>query len=183
MYPSKILLLLATLSSLLSASCSDAARDPLDFGAAHAKAPIVEATPAHVKTKTLIPPSHSSGVGTNLVEVSEYGSSWPFKNAFKQARGWISTDGTVWDDGRTVAVNERGWVTSLCRRRRATGAPAFLPIGKRVASPSPSRRHRRLTPSATSRSLPPVLMHRRRRFTRRGSRGSGATARCALWIG
>jgi hypothetical protein len=119
MHSSKILLLLAALSSSLSASCTDVARDPLDFGAAHAKPPVIEAKPPHVQAKTLIPPSHSSGVGTNLVEVSEYGTSWPFKNAFKQARGWISTDGTAWDDGRPVAVNERGWVTSLQTNQKA----------------------------------------------------------------
>ncbi len=109
---------------LLSSSCSKADKDPLDFGAASAKPTAAAKTnptskPKHVQKKTLLPSTSPSGIGTNLAELAEYGSSWPFNNAFKHARGWLSTDGLKWEDGRVVAVDDRGWVKSLLPGQRA----------------------------------------------------------------
>ena len=126
---------------LSSSACSGGDKDPLDFGAARAAktpattapktttAPSTPTTTApkttsasklpHVQKKTLLASSSSSGVGTNLSELAEYASSWPFANAFKHARGWISTDGNTWDDGRAVSVDERGWVKGLVPGQKA----------------------------------------------------------------
>ncbi len=126
-------------------ACRGGEADPLDFAAARAKAaarpsttpsaampsssmPKAMGTPTigqrprkteFIQKKSLIAPSHSSPVGTNLSEVSEYATERPFADAFKQSRGWISTDGVAWDDGRPVAVDARGWVKSLASGQRA----------------------------------------------------------------
>jgi hypothetical protein len=130
-------------------ACRGGEADPLDFAAARARtvgsavttkdpAPASKPTASSsssasstsslghrqkaiefVQKKTLIPPSHSSPVGTNLSEVSEYATERPFADAFRQSRGWISTDGVAWDDGRSVSVDARGWVKSLASGQRA----------------------------------------------------------------
>lgn len=53
-------------------------------------------------------------IGNNLSSVVDWSTQTPFVDLFRQSRAWISgrADGT-WDDGRTVAVDERGWVRSL----------------------------------------------------------------------
>ncbi len=100
--------------------------DPLDFAAAKASKPADKAATStkaaassYVQQKALIPPSHPSPVGVNLAELREYTPERPFNDVFKQSRGWISTDGSKWDDGRPVAVDEHGWVKGLAEGQRA----------------------------------------------------------------
>ena len=56
----------------------------------------------------------SSPIGTNLGGITDSDPSWPFVDAMKTSRAWISgnTDGT-WDDGRAFDVDSNGWVRSL----------------------------------------------------------------------
>ncbi len=64
----------------------------------------------------------SPRVGTNLSGITDWSSSFPFVDLFKSSRNWISgnTDGR-WSDGRTVAMDEHGWVTSLLPNQIARG--------------------------------------------------------------
>ncbi len=117
---SSMLALLGLLS--LGACPSSQKSDPLDFAAAKAAKPAATAAKAEAKpvaNKVLIPPSHPSPVGVNLAELREYTPERPFNDAFKQSRGWLSTDGTTWDDGKPLAVDERGWVKGLTEGQRA----------------------------------------------------------------
>lgn len=112
------------LAILALVGCSKSADDPLDFAAARARTTAAQGTTTKPKTalvqkKALIAPSHASGVGANLAELREYTPERPFADAFKQSRGWISTDGSTWDDGRPVAVDARGWVKGLVEGQRA----------------------------------------------------------------
>lgn len=54
-----------------------------------------------------------SPLGTNVGAVTDSSPVWPFVDAMKTSRPWISgTDGT-WDDGRAIDVDSNGWVRSL----------------------------------------------------------------------
>lgn len=63
--------------------------------------------------RTPIPATSTSGIGTNLGELRDWGAERPFNDAFKQSRAWISTSGDTWDDGRAVEVDARGNVKRL----------------------------------------------------------------------
>jgi hypothetical protein len=54
-------------------------------------------------------------VGVNLAAIRDWSTAWPFVDAFKTARAWIShpTDGSTWDDGRPIDTTPEGWVASL----------------------------------------------------------------------
>jgi hypothetical protein len=116
---------LLALAIVALVSCNKGEADPLDFAAARARVTAATTTTAtkaptpFVQKKTLIAPSHSSGVGTNLAELREYTPERPFADAFKQSRGWISTDGSTWDDGRPIPVDAHGWVKGLVNGQRA----------------------------------------------------------------
>ncbi len=49
----------------------------------------------------------------NLSGISDYSPEYPFVDAFKSSRPWISGSSSAFDDGRQIAVDEFGWVTSL----------------------------------------------------------------------
>ncbi len=59
------------------------------------------------------PPARAMELGTNLGDLREYASAWPFVDAFKTSRAWISGSEEAWDDGRPLDLDERGWVRSL----------------------------------------------------------------------
>jgi hypothetical protein len=105
------------LAVMAATGCSrDAA--PLDVAAAHAGTP-APAPPKASTPRPLLPPSHPSGVGTNLAELRDYGTERPFLDAFKQSRAWISTSGDAWDDGQPLDVDARGNVRRLRPGQRA----------------------------------------------------------------
>jgi hypothetical protein len=63
----------------------------------------------------------SSPLGTNLAAVRDWSQEWTFVDAFRASRPWISgagLDGT-WDDGRPIATDADGWVTSLAANQVA----------------------------------------------------------------
>jgi hypothetical protein len=64
-------------------------------------------------------PAPSKWLGTNLEGVIDYAPTKPFNNLFYQSRRPISNTATKWDDGRTVATDERGNVTALVDGQRA----------------------------------------------------------------
>ncbi|MDP2339727.1 MAG: hypothetical protein Q8O67_02115 [Deltaproteobacteria bacterium] len=101
---------------LVIAAC-DRAPDTLDFGAAKAanlpKGPVKAPPPPSAATRVLAPPTHPSGVGTNLAELRDYSPERPFNDVFKQSRDWISSTASAWDDKRPVDVDARGWVKEL----------------------------------------------------------------------
>ncbi|MBN1771971.1 MAG: cellulose-binding protein [Deltaproteobacteria bacterium] len=58
--------------------------------------------------------NETSPLGTNLNGISDWSTEWPFVDAFKVSRAWISgEDGGAWDDGRALDLDEHGWLRSL----------------------------------------------------------------------
>ena len=55
----------------------------------------------------------TSPLGTNLQTVNDFSQEWTFVDAFHASRPWISGSATAWDDGRALATDADGWVTSL----------------------------------------------------------------------
>lgn len=58
--------------------------------------------------------------GINLSYIPSWTPSWPFVDAFKIRRPWISgsADGNTWDDGRTIPMDTDGWPTSVLPDQR-----------------------------------------------------------------
>ena len=52
-------------------------------------------------------------IGQNLSSLVDYSTDRPFVNELLQARAWISGTSSIWDDGRTIAVDGRGYPTGL----------------------------------------------------------------------
>ena len=63
----------------------------------------------------------SSPIGTNLAAVRDWSQEWAFVDAFHASRPWISGAGLngTWDDGRAIATDADGWVTSLAANQVA----------------------------------------------------------------
>ncbi|HYO98126.1 MAG TPA: hypothetical protein VER33_26660 [Polyangiaceae bacterium] len=78
-------------------------------------------------------------MGTNLGPVNDVSEEWPFADAFKQAREWISgvKDGE-WSDKRPLALDDRGWVRSLLPNQVARtlvfGSDTHFPAGNYVVT-------------------------------------------------
>jgi len=84
-------------------------------------------------------PNPCAETGINLSGLASWTSSWPFVDSFKIRRPWISgaLDGSAWDDGRSVATDAEGWVTSLLPNQRAhtlihDNAGGHYPAGRYV---------------------------------------------------
>jgi hypothetical protein len=84
-------------------------------------------------------PSSCPPSGINLSGVTSWTTSWPFVDSFRIRRPWISgpTDGSAWDDGRPIAKDADGWVTSLLPGQRAhtlihDNAGGHYPAGRYV---------------------------------------------------
>jgi hypothetical protein len=59
-------------------------------------------------------PAPHAALGINLTQVADYNREWPFVDAFKTARPWISqTQGGAWGQGPQLALDSNGWITSL----------------------------------------------------------------------
>jgi chitodextrinase len=84
--------------------------------AAHDAAGNTSAQSASVSATTSDASSaNTSPVGTNLSTISDWSREWAFVDAFRSSRPWISgagLDGTF-DDGRAIATDANGWVSSL----------------------------------------------------------------------
>jgi hypothetical protein len=53
-------------------------------------------------------------IGTNLTGLSDWSTEIPLVDAFRTSRPWISGAASgAWDDGRSIATDANGWVTSL----------------------------------------------------------------------
>ncbi len=52
-------------------------------------------------------------IGTNLGGVLDWATSLPFVDVFKNGRPLFSGSSSVWEDGRALHLDARGWVTSL----------------------------------------------------------------------
>jgi hypothetical protein len=62
-----------------------------------------------------------SPLGVNLAAVRDWSQEWTFVDAFHASRPWISGAGLsgTWDDGRAIATDPDGWVTSLAANQVA----------------------------------------------------------------
>lgn len=61
-------------------------------------------------------PSHKlMGVGTNLSQVSDWSTQYPFTNFFANSRQWITHGNEIWNTGEydQLLLDENGWLTSL----------------------------------------------------------------------
>ena len=59
------------------------------------------------------PPEGRSPIGTNLNEIADWSTEWPFVDAMKFSRPWISGTEETWDDGRAIDLDANGWPRSL----------------------------------------------------------------------
>jgi chitodextrinase len=59
--------------------------------------------------------TNTSSLGTNLSAIRDWSQEWAFVDAFHASRPWISGGGLngTWDDGRALATDANGWVSSL----------------------------------------------------------------------
>lgn len=57
--------------------------------------------------------SVTSPLAINPMVVADWTTEQPFKDAFKEARGWISHQGYVWSSGIPLDLDSQGWVRSL----------------------------------------------------------------------
>ena len=55
----------------------------------------------------------NSPIGTNLAAVHYYSHQIPLVDAFKMSAEWVSGSGSTWNDGRSIDVNQDGWIRSL----------------------------------------------------------------------
>jgi hypothetical protein len=73
--------------------------------------------PTAAKTKPQPPPVNKanahSPLGTNLDAINDWSSSFPFVDAMKRSREWISSAEGTWDDQRPFALDQSGWVRTL----------------------------------------------------------------------
>ncbi|MDZ4797814.1 MAG: fibronectin type III domain-containing protein, partial [Bryobacteraceae bacterium] len=80
------------------------------LNAAGAGAPSAQVTAVPVGPVPLAQPA----LGTNLSTITDYSREWPFVDAFKMARPWISqVQGGAWGSGPAIATDANGWPTSL----------------------------------------------------------------------
>jgi hypothetical protein len=61
-----------------------------------------------------------NNIGTNLGGIADWSTEFPFVDLMKSARPWVSVSSTTWDDGRPLATDSDGWVTSLLEDQGAT---------------------------------------------------------------
>lgn len=61
-------------------------------------------------------------LGTNINGLSYWSTALPLVDVFKCSGEWVSCTESVWKDGRTLDLDERGWVRSLHPGQRATCA-------------------------------------------------------------
>lgn len=59
------------------------------------------------------PPNARSPLGTNFGPIADWSPEWPFVDAFRNSRPWVSGTARKWDDGRTVSTDASGWVNGL----------------------------------------------------------------------
>ncbi len=60
-------------------------------------------------------PNDGSILGTNLAEVADWSASYPFVDAFKSSRPWITQSDSSWNtwESDKLDLDEHGWVRSL----------------------------------------------------------------------
>lgn len=58
-------------------------------------------------------PSERSPIGTNLDGLDYWSTELPFVDAFKTASPWFSGTADLWEDQRSLDLDEHGWVRSL----------------------------------------------------------------------
>ena len=57
--------------------------------------------------------NRTSPIGSNIASVVDYSVDMPFVDIFKSSRPWISGGGRKWNDGRSIDLDDDGWVRSL----------------------------------------------------------------------
>lgn len=63
-------------------------------------------------------------IGINLSGIADWGTAWPFVDAFRTSRRWISQQqGAAWGKGPALDLDDRGWV-----RRLEAGKWADTPV-------------------------------------------------------
>jgi hypothetical protein len=130
-----------------------------------------------IASMMFVPADHASAQcekrGINLSYIPSWTTSWPFVDAFKIRRPWISgsADGNTWDDGRQIPMDSNGWVTSVLPDQRVhtlvyDNAQGHYPAGRytvlyegqgqlvvrgdaQVVSQEPGRMEVDITPSNT----------------------------------
>ena len=73
----------------------------------------IAATTFSVAGTSLAQSNQNSPLGTNLGSLNDWSPEFVFSDIFKQSRVWVSVTGSNYDDGRTIDLDENGWVRSL----------------------------------------------------------------------
>ncbi|OVE81163.1 hypothetical protein BVY03_04555 [bacterium K02(2017)] len=80
--------------------------------------------------------NNSTPIGTNLGDINDYSGVWPYVNAFKHSRTWISGENYgCWDCGPALDLDANGWIRSLAPNNVArtiiySGLPGRYPSGQ-----------------------------------------------------
>ena len=61
----------------------------------------------------------NSPLGTNLDGITDWSTDFPFVDALKRSREWISSPVSTWEDHRPIPLDERGNPRALARGQRA----------------------------------------------------------------
>ncbi|MDB4991050.1 MAG: Cellulose-binding domain protein, partial [Myxococcaceae bacterium] len=61
----------------------------------------------------------TSALGTNLDAINDWSTSWPFVDAMKRSREWISSPADQWEDQRKFSFDEHGSPRALADGQRA----------------------------------------------------------------
>lgn len=103
---------LAVALTLTLTACGDDAPAG-DAGASGDAQPQLDGGAGSDAGPTTPPANDRSPLGTNLSGLRDWSTEWPFVDAFRTSRVWISGSAGQWDDGRALDLDEHGWVRSL----------------------------------------------------------------------
>jgi len=97
------------------AASSTEKRTPANTAGATAKSPPPPPAPAKQQPSApfLNKANARSPLGTNLDAINDWSPSFPFVDAMKRSREWISSAEGTWDDQRPFTLDKSGWVRSL----------------------------------------------------------------------
>jgi hypothetical protein len=75
---------------------------------------------ADASAQTSPPNAGNRFLGINLAGIADWTTEWPFVDAFRISRAWISNrDGAAWGQGGALSLTPEGWVASLAPGQRA----------------------------------------------------------------
>ena len=115
-------LALSVLVGCHAAHAEGTGKPPTPHPSAKAPKPVAAKKPSatgRAKPSAHVSANATSPLGTNLDGINDWSSDFPFVDALKRSRAWISSTETQWEDQRTFTLDERGFPRSLAEGQRA----------------------------------------------------------------